>query len=302
VIKVTPQDHPDLSQLRHALTKYSYIGRTSNERKLIAESQRELRSIRLITTISEQLTPFALDDILFCRGQFEMREYNRPVGADDRKNLASESATWGLRTLEQKIGAMTVSYFTPFGKSMESFLSKTKIAIFLFRNYILFGVQKTVDKFKLKFSCKSSEVLWDFGKEHGPEQVMLYAPFGSLLLKFAPPKGTAVNFERNRWRSDAEKFGVIEEGDEVSPSGMEICYASWVSQVSGCVHSQLFYVECQTKTQAKEKILSKLNELGMQVMKKSNPLGGQLPLINYDWQTLKLNEGQESDVLSDIPG
>jgi hypothetical protein len=45
VIKVTPQSHLDMGPVQRAFIKYSYIGRTSNERKMIAESQEELRAI-----------------------------------------------------------------------------------------------------------------------------------------------------------------------------------------------------------------------------------------------------------------
>jgi hypothetical protein len=34
--------------------------------------------------------------------------------------------------------------------------------------------------FKLKFSCRASEVVWDFSREHGLDSIMLYSPFGAL--------------------------------------------------------------------------------------------------------------------------
>jgi hypothetical protein len=109
---------------------------------------------------------------------------------------------------------MTVTYFEPFGPSMDSVFNKAKAAVFLFRRTIMFGVQKTVDKFKLKFSCRASEVVWDFSREHGLDSIMLYTPFGGLFLKCARPKGTLPNFERNRWRSGVDKISAIEEADE----------------------------------------------------------------------------------------
>lgn len=67
-----------------------------------------------------------------------------------------------------------------------------------------------------------------------------------------------------------------------------------------CVHSKLFHVTCETKTEAKAKILAKLKEEKAEVLQKENPMGEMVPFVNYDFQTLKRNEGQESDVLSDV--
>ncbi|OHS97008.1 hypothetical protein TRFO_36836 [Tritrichomonas foetus] len=302
VIKVTPKDHSDTVGLQKSLIKYSYIGRTSNERKLIAESQKELRLVQLMTNINENMTEFTLDDILFFKGQFELKEFNPPSGpfSPQRAVVANHSAEWGLKTVTNQYGQLNVSCFNTFGRSMDSFLKKGKIAIFLFRNATLFGIQKTADKFKLKFSCRSSEVLWDFGKEYGLDSVMIYTPFGSMMLKCAPQKGTPANFERNRWRSDVDKISAIDEADEFSPFGLEIVYASWVGDDSKCVHSHLFHVTCENKTVAKEKILKKIEECGSRVKRKSNQLGEPLPLINYDFQTLKRNEGQETQIIADI--
>ena len=61
--------------LKKAMMKYNYIGRTSNERKLIAESQKELRSIKLVANINDQMTQFCIDDMLFNRGQFERKSF-----------------------------------------------------------------------------------------------------------------------------------------------------------------------------------------------------------------------------------
>ena len=300
VIKATPADHPDMPGLKKAMMKYNYIGRTSNERKLIAESQKELRSIKLVANINDQMTQFCIDDMLFNRGQFERKSFTKPPGVD-KLQKTSESAEWGLRTIEQQMGQLTVTYFTAFGSSMDSFLNKTKIAILLFRNSILFGVQKTADKFKLKFSCRSSEVLWDFGREHGQDSLMLYTPFGRLFLKVAPAKNTDAKFERNRWKLDVDKqVNSLEGDDDQSPGGVEVVYVSWVGEATGCVHSQVFYVECSTKAEAREKILAKLTALGVEVKKKNDPVQGPVPLINFDFQTLKKNEGQESDVISDV--
>ncbi|KAH0792281.1 ankyrin 2,3/unc44 [Histomonas meleagridis] len=293
IINVMPSEHNDLPFLRKAQIKFAYIGRTVNERKLIAESQRELCTIKLITRINDRKTTFKIDDMLLSRGQFERKIYKPPQKDFNPQNV-SENFDWGLRTYYHQVGNFNIPYFGLIGSSMESFIGKTKIAIYLFRNIVLFGIQKNADQFKLKFSCRSSEVLWDFSKENGPNAVMLYAPFGSMLLKFAPPKGTSVNFERNRWRSDVEKLAIIDEADNPSPNGFEICYASWVSASSNCVSSYTFHVKCATKTEAKEKILQALTDNGIKVLAKPNPL------INYDFQTLKTNEGQESDVISDL--
>jgi hypothetical protein len=187
-----------MGPLQGALIKYSYIGRTSNEKKMIAESQKELRAIKLITNIRNQTSTVRLEDILFFRGQFEMKRFDRPSRDPERSKPIAESVDWGLRTVEQNLGKVTVTYFDPFGPSMDSFFNKAKIAVFLFRRTSMFGVQKTVDKFKLKFSCRASEVVWDFNREHGLNSIMPYTPFGGLFLKCAPPKGTLPNFERNR--------------------------------------------------------------------------------------------------------
>ncbi|OHT16210.1 hypothetical protein TRFO_13371 [Tritrichomonas foetus] len=305
VIKVTLQDHPDFVPLQKALNKFSYIGRQSNERKLIVESQKELQVLKLVTTINDTPTQFSLNDILYSHGQFEKKVYKKPGGPfenEEKNDPIAESSEWGLKIIQRRIGNLDVTCYNVFGSSLESFLSKAKIAIFLFRNSILFGVQKTSDKFKLKFSCKSSEVLWDFGREHGQENIMIYTPFGSMLLKIVITKDKNVMFERNRWRSDVDKLSVIPEGDEESIGGYEHVYASWVGEETKCVHSHLFHVTCKTKTEAKEKILQKLNDLKVAVKTKSNPqdVTKPLPMINFDFQTLKRNEGQETDVISDI--
>jgi ankyrin repeat protein len=292
VMKVTPAEHPDTAILQRALYKYSYIGRTSNDKKMIAESQRELRTIKLQTNIRAESTDVTLDDILYFHGQFELTKWTPPIIERDRREIAT-SLDWGLKTMEVQIGQQQLRYYEPFAKSMMSFLKKAKISVYLFRHTILFGCQSR-DRFKLKFSCKASDVLWDFSREYGMESLMLFTPFGSLLLKCSPPKGTLPNFERNRWRSDSDKLNIIEEADEESVGGFEICYASFVAEATQCVHSKLFYILCQTKTEAKEKILAELEAQGVKVVKK------QAPLISYDFQTLKKSEGQESDVLSDI--
>jgi hypothetical protein len=61
VIKVTPQSHPDMGPLQRAFIKYSYIGRTSNEKKKIAESQKEPRAIKLMTNMRNQTSTVRLD-------------------------------------------------------------------------------------------------------------------------------------------------------------------------------------------------------------------------------------------------
>jgi ankyrin repeat protein len=294
VMKVTPAEHPDTAILQRALYKYSYIGRTSNDKKMIAESQRELRTIKLQTNIRAESTPVSLDDILYFHGQFELTRWAPPPQhlERERREIAT-SLDWGLKTWEVQVGQQALRYYEPFAKSMTSFLRKAKISVYLFRRTILFGCQNR-DRFKLKFSCKASDVLWDFSREHGMDSLMIFTPFGSLLLKCSPPKGTLPNFERNRWRSDTDKLSVIEEADEESVGGFEICYASFVAEATQCAHAKLFYIMCQTKSEAKEKILAELEAQGVKVVKR------QAPLISYDFQTLKKSEGQESDVLSDL--
>ena len=305
VIKVTPKEHPDTVFEQKALIKYSYIGKTSNDQQRIAESQKELRLVKLITNISDTIRDFTLNDILYFRGQFELKEFTPPSGQFDQyknaPNLPNNSNfEWGLRTSTiQSPSGLPVKCFHTFGKSLDSFLGKSKISIFLFKNTTLFCVQKNADTYKLKFSCKTTEVIWDFGKEYGPENLKIYTPFGSLLLKCSPPKGTAANYERNRWRTDVEKTVAIDEANELSP-GYEIVYASWVGEQSKCVHSQLIHVSCSNKTEAREKILKKLEDSVMKVLRKMSPLGVAVPMINYEFQTLKVNEGQQSIILSDI--
>lgn len=311
VIKVTPKEHSDTTALQKALIKYSYIGKTSNERKLIAESQKELKLVRLITTIYDNTIASFIDDILFFRGQFELKEFSPPEGLFapprfQQSPIQNGSTDWGLKTYfniykKDPNNELAVTCYHTYGKSIESFLKKSKIAIFLFKNSTLFGLQKSAEKFKIKFSCRSTEVLWDFGKDYGMESVKIYTPFGSMLLKCAPPKGTLPNFERNRWRSDVDKILSIDEADEASPLGVEICYASWVGEQSKCVHSKTFHVVCNNKTEAREKILKRIEECGCYVLNKTDPLGQRVPMINYDFQTLKRNEGQKSEIYSDIP-
>jgi hypothetical protein len=121
-----------------------------------------------------------------------------------------------------------------------------------------------------------------------------------LFLKCAPPKGTLPNFERNRWRSGVDKISAIEEADEASTRGFEICCVSWACQVTNCVHSQLFCVTCQTKTEAKPKILTQLKEMDASVITKQNSMGEMISFVNFDFETVKQAEGQESYVLTDV--
>ncbi|KAH0789839.1 serine/threonine-protein phosphatase 6 regulatory ankyrin repeat subunit B-like [Histomonas meleagridis] len=297
IISATDSGHPDFPLLQKAHIKFSNIGRTITEKKLITESQKELRSIRLKTTIKDKSTPFILNDVLLCRGQFEKKSYNKPKFAENEGSIISTSASWGLKTYQMQTGSIHITHFRPFGSSMDSFFSNPKIAIILFQKTILFGIQKTSDKFKLKFSCRTSEVLWDFASEYGMESVMLYAPFGSLLLKFSPPKGSSANFERNRWRSDIDKLQTTNEADLESNDGVEFCYVSWVGEETKCVHSHTFVVHCSDKNEAKTKIIESLAKEGIKIMKKS---GSDNLLINFDFQTVKVNKGQKLEVISDL--
>ena len=240
-----------------------------------------------------------------------MKEFNPPEGMFappkvQQVPITNGSTDWGLKTCfntykKEADKELTVTCYHTYGKSIESFLKKSKIAIFLFKNSTIFGLQKNAEKFKIKFSCRSTEVLWDFGKDYGMDSVKIYTPFGSMLLKCAPPKGTLPNFERNRWRSDVDKILVLDEADEASPLGVEIVYASWVGEQSKCVHSKTFHVLCSNKTEAKDKILKRIEESGCYVLNKTDALGQRVPMINYDFQTLKRNEGQKSEIYSDIP-
>lgn len=296
IIKATPQDHPDLQLLQKAHIKFSYIGRIVTEKKLIAESQKELRSIKLKTTIKDKGTKFYLDDILLCRGQFEKKGYTVPQNTGTR---LSNSVIWGLRTYSKEINGLKLNSFNPFGSSMESFLNNQKISIILFKKTILFGVQKTNDKFKLKFSCKTSEVIWNFSSEYGNESVMLYVPFGCFLLKFSPPKSGSAIFERNRWRSEIDKLKTINESDLQSDGGIESCFVSWVGKDSNCVFSHLFIIKCSNKIEAKEKILDYLKQKEIPILY-TNIQGKEEPLINFDFQTNKKNEGQKLNVISSL--
>jgi hypothetical protein len=70
--------------------------------------------------------------------------------------------------------------------------------------------------------------------------------------------------------------------------------------VTNCVHSQLFYVTCQTKTEAKQKILTQLKEMDAGVITKQNPMGEMISFVNFDFETVKQAEWQESEVLADV--
>lgn len=297
VIKNTPQGHPDLPLLQKANAKYAYIGRSLNDRKMIVDSQKELKSMRLITRIDDRITQFNLDDILYFKGQFDKIRYEKPKIPS--MNTGVDSLDWGLKNVYANVGGLKLQFFNTFGSSMTSFLEKNRVAICLFRNTILIGVQKTYDKFKLKFSCRSTEVIWDFGKENGPECLSIYTPFGLLVLKVLPPKGTLPNYERQQWESNAKKAGQYDETEAESIEGFEIVYASFVCEETGCVHSQLFKVSCSNKEEAKQKILSSLSSMGINVKTRINALGETIQLINYDFQTYKKGEGEISDVLSD---
>ncbi|KAH0787656.1 serine/threonine-protein phosphatase 6 regulatory ankyrin repeat subunit A-like isoform X1 [Histomonas meleagridis] len=303
IINATPDKHLDLPNLRKAHAKFAYIVRIINERKLIVESQKELQTIKFVTTIHGETMPFYVDDVLLTHGQFELKNFSKPKKNSNNKfapSIVSESENWGIKTLMHEEGGLYVEHFEFFGRSMESFLNKGKIEIFLFKNNIIMGIQKTIDKFKMKFSCKTSNIIWDFNKEHGLDAVMLYAPFGNLLLKFLVPKGSSTSFERNKWRSNIEKLFVDENENEDNANNVEQCYTSWVGENTKCVYSHTYFVQCKSQKEAKEKILNDLKSKGVNIMMRTDQMGELKPMICFDFQTIRSNERQERDVISDL--
>ena len=124
------------------------------------------------------------NDILLYHGLFEKKSSQTP--AEGTK--ISESYEWGLKTNQIQCGKINVQYFTTFGKSLKSFMKSQKIGIFLFSKIALIGLQKSEDSFKIKFSCHSSEILWDFNKSHGPDSFQIWTPIGQFCLKIEPPE------------------------------------------------------------------------------------------------------------------
>lgn len=302
VLKYTPPEHPDYEPLQAANNKYQALGSQVTENQRIADSQKKLQSLKLVTTINDQATTLSFNDILYIHGQFEKKLFKKPGGAfESDAKTDSESSEWGLKTVCVQMGSLRVNSYIGFGSSMDSFINKNKIAIYLLKNAVLFGVQKglkTSEKFKLKFSCKPTEVFWDFNAET-PDSFMVYAPFGSFLLKFISSNGPNedISFEKNEWMNNIQNMSKFQDADEeLSPRGFEYVYASWVGEESKSIHSHMFYTECQNKTEAKEKIINKLKSEGIQI-KCSN----KVPMINFDFQTFQQTKGQDSVVLSDIP-
>lgn len=292
IIKATPKDHPDSTGLQRAHLKYSNLGRAANQGMLIAESREKLKMIRLVSSLNHKELQYMPNDILIHHGQFERKGLNEPPKAREM----ADSPDYGLKTNEVTSGTLTVTYFTTYGKSLKSFMKAPKISIFLFSKIILFGLQKKESTFKMKFSCRVSEVHWDFSREYGADSFRMWTPIGELLLKVDPAKGSSAEYEKTVWKQNVEKIGQIPDTEEQTVGGSEIVYTTWVNKQIPAVHAKLFCVSCATKTEAKEKIKQKLEELGVQIVTK--PVN--IPLINYDFQTYQPAQGQQSDVISDV--
>ena len=52
--------------------------------------------------------------------------------------------------------------------------------------------------------------------------------------------------------------------------------------------------------EAESKIMKNLKERGIQILSRPNSLGEQKPLINFSFQTIKTDECQGINVISDI--
>lgn len=295
IMKATPPTHPDYSQLQKAHVKYGNIGRIANERMLIAESQEKLSSISIKTSIKEirQISCKA-NDVLLIHGNFERKSYT----GGPKSGGNCESTQWGLHINHATSGKLEVKYYSAISKSLRQFLKAPKISLYLLKNTALFGIQKSTDKFKLKYSCRSDELLWDFSRDYGSDSFVVWTPIGQFLLKLDPPKGTNADFERNQWKTSVEKLQKAEESEK-SP-GFEICFTAWVGKQTGCVHTQLFKVNCSSREEAKTKITEKMDELGVEIATKKNPMGEMEKLINYHFQTNIGQDGQKSDILSGI--
>jgi len=206
---------------------------------MIAESQQELSCLKLVASINNRRTPFQMQDVLSQSGQFERIEPVKMIKPEGMTEVLVCAPEWSLNIMKVRTGGFSVGYFAPSGPSMESFLRQTRITIMLFRNSILFGVQKTSKEFKLKYSCRPSEVFWDFNPGTGPDAIAVYAPFGRMCLRVAPAKKEAHGFEKRQW---IERAKALDATDEFvwETERVEICYTSWVEDATDCVRSQLF--------------------------------------------------------------
>mgnify|MGYP003089516049 FL=1 len=63
--------------------------------------------------------------------------------------------------------------------------------------------------------------------------------------------------------------------------------------------SHLFIIKCSNKIEAKEKILDYLKQKEIPILY-TNIQGKEEPLINFDFQTNKKNEGQKLNVISSL--
>ncbi|KAH0803010.1 ankyrin repeat protein [Histomonas meleagridis] len=296
IIKATPPDHPDIAQLQRAHLKYNNLGRASNERMLIAESREKLKTITLKSTVNDKMSQYNPNDVLLYHGLFEKKSPQLPPEG----TKVSESYEWGLKTNQIQSGKINVQYYTTFGKSLKSFMKSQKIGIFLFSKIALFGLQKNEELFKIKFSCHSSEILWDFSKSLGPDTFQIWTPIGQFVLKIEPPKNSTADFEKTQWKNNVAKLSKIDESEMSTVNGKEICYVSWAGKETHCVHSKLFMVHCADKEEAKKKILEKLEQLGTPIETIPNPMGGTEPLVSFWFQTHCPPQGQDTDILSDV--
>jgi len=76
IVKATPKDHLDLPSLQRAHMKYKNLGRASNEKMLIAESQEKLETLKFTSSIDpERYFP---SDVLLYQGQFTRLVFVEP--------------------------------------------------------------------------------------------------------------------------------------------------------------------------------------------------------------------------------
>lgn len=297
VVKPTPADHIDMENLKRAHLKFASIALDTNERQLIFESQKKLQALNMFVNLNGQQINYFPNDVLLAYDHFTKINYVEPPSGTD----LTESLEWGLRPIETTSGDLKLIHFKTVGQSLKSFIDSEHLVVFLFRKFVLFGLFKGETNFKLKFSCRTSEVLWDFSNKHGSDAFIVWTPIGQFHLKIFLKNGqTGGDFLKKQWKTAAVKLYQVDDQGDQSIDGMEICYVSWVGAKTKCVHSKKFYIRCQTKKDGREKILNKLKELKVEIETYISPEGNKENLILFDFQTHKPAQEQMSDILSDI--
>ena len=293
----TPPELPDMKQIQRAFLKFTTTGIDTNERQLIFESQKKLQELDMILTIGEQKIRHLPNDVLLVYDNFTRLSFTEAPKGTPQSTLSE----WGLQKCTIDSGKLNVDYFIPIGADIKELLDNEHITVFLFRKFVLFGIMKGETTFRLLYSCRTCEVLWDFSNMHGSDSFFLWTPIGKFYLKIFLKNGErGGDFLKKQWKTAALKLYEPDAQKDKSLGKVEIVRASWVGKKTNVVHSRKFSIKCETRTEAREKIKNFLLNSNVDIQECNSPEGDLVPNILYDFITFRPAQGQTSDVLSDV--